>query len=188
MCGRYYIDDETSREIEKILQDIDKKKPGNSYKTGEIFPTDTVPILVAQDNRIVPELYTWGFPNFYKKGVIINARCETAFEKKTFRESLVSRRCIIPASGFYEWNKTKEKLYFTQPSSDILYMAGIYNSFSGISRFVILTTSANASMADVHDRMPLILKPEQTETWLYNSSVTQDILYQVPVSLQRSSV
>ncbi|SHK98704.1 Putative SOS response-associated peptidase YedK [Anaerocolumna jejuensis DSM 15929] len=188
MCGRYYIDDETSREIEKILQDIDKKKPDKNYKTGEIFPTDTVPILVAQDNRIVPELYTWGFPNFYKKGVIINARCETAFEKKTFRESLVSRRCIIPASGFYEWNKTKEKLYFTQPSADILYMAGIYNTFSGISRFVILTTSANASMADVHDRMPLILKPEQTETWLSNSSVTQDILYQVPVSLQRRSV
>lgn len=188
MCGRYYIDDETSREIERILQDIDKKNTGKSYKTGEIFPTDTVPVLVAQKDAVVPELHTWGFPNFHNKGVIINARSEGAFEKKMFRESLVSRRCIIPASGFYEWNRAKEKIYFTQPDSGILYMAGIYNTFDSISRFVILTTGANSSMTEVHDRMPLILGSGQVNTWLYDASATQAVLYQVPMNLHRELV
>lgn len=102
MCGRYYIDDETSREIEKIIKDIDSRNSNKNYKTGEIIPTNTVPILVSQQESITPNLCIWGFPNFKNKGVIINARSETAFEKKTFRESLLSRRCIIPANGFYE--------------------------------------------------------------------------------------
>ncbi len=187
MCGRYYIDDETSKEIEKILQNIDKKNSGKSYKTGEIFPTETVPILVAQKDDMVPDLLTWGFPNSKSKGVIINARSETAFDKNMFRESLISRRCIIPANGFYEWNKNKEKIYFTQPDSDIIYMAGVYNVFNEESRFVILTTNANDSILDVHDRMPLILQREELHSWLFDNNRTQDFLKQVPTILERKS-
>ncbi|MBU5331866.1 SOS response-associated peptidase [Anaerocolumna aminovalerica] len=187
MCGRYYIDDETSKEIEKILQNIDKKNSGKSYKTGEIFPTETVPILVAQKEDMVPDLLTWGFPNSKSKGVIINARSETAFDKNMFQESLISRRCIIPANGFYEWNKNKEKIYFTQPDSDIIYMAGVYNVFNEESRFVILTTNANDSILDVHDRMPLILQREELHSWLFDNNRTQDFLKQVPTILERKS-
>ncbi|MDU6264207.1 MAG: SOS response-associated peptidase [Anaerocolumna aminovalerica] len=187
MCGRYYIDDETSKEIEKILQNIDKKNSGKSYKTGEIFPTETVPILVAQKDDMVPDLLTWGFPNSKSKGVIINARSETAFDKNMFQESLISRRCIIPANGFYEWNKNKEKIYFTQPDSDIIYMAGVYNVFNKESRFVILTTNANDSILDVHDRMPLILQREELHSWLFDNNRTQDFLKQVPTILERKS-
>ncbi|GAA4294299.1 SOS response-associated peptidase [Anaerocolumna aminovalerica] len=187
MCGRYYIDDETSKEIEKILQNIDKKNSGKSYKTGEIFPTETVPILVAQKDDMVPDLLTWGFPNSKSKGVIINARSETAFDKNMFQESLISRRCIIPANGFYEWNKNKEKIYFTQPDSDIIYMAGVYNVFNEESRFVILTTNANDSILDVHDRMPLILQREELHSWLFDNNRTQDFLKQVPTILERKS-
>ncbi|WP_097014802.1 SOS response-associated peptidase [Anaerocolumna aminovalerica] len=187
MCGRYYIDDETSKEIEKILQNINKKNSGKSYKTGEIFPTETVPILVAQKDDMVPDLLTWGFPNSKSKGVIINARSETAFDKNMFQESLISRRCIIPANGFYEWNKNKEKIYFTQPDSDIIYMAGVYNVFNEESRFVILTTNANDSILDVHDRMPLILQREELHSWLFDNNRTQDFLKQVPTILERKS-
>lgn len=187
MCGRYYIDDETSKEIEKILQDIDKKNSGKSYKTGEIFPTDTVPILVAQKDDIIPDLFTWGFPNFKSSGVIINARSETAFDRNMFRESLLSRRCIIPANGFYEWNNNKEKIYFTQPGSNIIYLAGVYNAFNEENRFVILTTNANGSIADVHDRMPLILQREELQPWLFDSNQTQNFLKQIPTVLERKS-
>lgn len=188
MCGRYYIDDETSREIEKILSELDKKKLGDkSYKTGEIFPTNIVPILVSQNDSIAPELCTRGFPNFQNKGVIINARSETAFEKKMFRESLVSRRCVIVSSGFFEWNKSKEKIFFTQPESDVMYMAGLYNTFQDEARFVILTTAANSSINDVHDRMPLILPQSQLNTWLFEPTQTQSILNQVPILLNSKS-
>jgi len=187
MCGRYYIDDETSKEIEKILQDLDKKNSEKNYKTGEIFPTDRVPILVAQKDDIIPDLLAWGFPNLKSRGVIINARSETVFDRNMFQESLISRRCIIPANGFYEWNKNKEKIYFTQPNSDIIYMAGIYNVFNEENRFVILTTNANPSIVDVHDRMPLILQREQLHSWLFDNSQTQDFLKQVPTILERKA-
>ncbi len=76
MCGRYYIelDDDISQEIAKILANLNNKYSENSYKTGEIFPTNDAPILLAKDNNYIePEVLKWGFPNFQNKGVIINA-------------------------------------------------------------------------------------------------------------------
>lgn len=187
MCGRYYIDDETSREIEKILKDIDKKNTGKQYKTGEIFPTDTVPILVAKGENIEPDVLTWGFPKYQQKGVVINAKSDTIFEKRMFSQSIQSRRCIVPATGFYEWNKNKEKIFFTQPGSSIMYIAGVYNFFNEDGRFVIITTNGNESMKNVHDRMPLILPQGQLQTWLFEPDQTQNILNQVPTLLNKKS-
>lgn len=190
MCGRYYIelDDDVTQEIARILADLNKRHSDKNYKTGEIFPTNDAPILLARDNNnIEPDVLKWGFPNFKNKGVIISARSESAFEKPTFRNCLVSRRCIVPASGFYEWNRNKEKISFTQPNSPIMYMAGIYNIYNEESRFVILTTAANSSISDVHDRMPLILPWDQIEPWLLDSSLTQTFLNQVPTLLNRKS-
>lgn len=187
MCGRYYIDDETSREIRKLLEQLDAKFQGRKSKRGDIVPTNQAPVLIGSNNMIEPDLFVWGFPNFKSSGVIINARSETALEKKMFRESLMSRRCIIPANGFFEWNNNKEKNYFTQPDSDILYMAGIYNTFKEESKFVILTTSANLSMVDVHNRMPLILQKEQINSWLFEDDKIQTLLKQVPISLERKT-
>lgn len=187
MCGRYYIDDETSREIRKLLEQLDAKFQGRKSKRGDIAPTNQAPVLIGSNNIVQPDLFAWGFPNFKSSGVIINARSETAFDKKMFRESLMSRRCIIPANGFYEWNKNKEKIFFSEPDSDILYMAGIYNTFKEESRFVILTTSANLSMVDVHNRMPLILQNEQINSWLFDNDKTQTLLKQVPIALERKA-
>ena len=187
MCGRYYVGDETSGEIQKILEELDKKYSNTKIKTGEIFPSNDATILVASGWKIEPDIVKWGFPNFTNKGLIINARSETAFEKKMFREGLASRRCIIPASGFYEWNANKEKIYFTPQNEKIMYMAGIYNIYQDEARFVILTTNANASISHVHDRMPLLLTENQIQQWIFDDMRTLAILNQVPYMLNKKS-
>lgn len=170
MCGRYSLyTDEENQEIIKIIRALDQKYPGNEMKTGEIYPTNTVPILYAMDGEIKPELSTWGFPRFgSSKGVIINARSETAEERPMFRTSLHNRRCAVPSTGFFEWTQSgeKKKYKFNLPENNILYMAGIYNEFKGENRFTILTAGANNSIADVHNRMPVILPGKLSEEWI----------------------
>lgn len=187
MCGRYYVDDETSSEICKILEQLDVRYENNNKKSGEIFPTDTVPMLAAFGKDIKPELSVWGFPGYNKRGVLINARAETVLDKKTFRESVFSRRCVIPSNGFYEWDSNKKKFLFKGEESEILYMAGIYNFFNEECRFVILTTQANESIADIHDRMPVILEKEDVEHWILDNNSISRILKQVPLPLVRIS-
>lgn len=187
MCGRYYIDDDATKEIEKLIEGLDIKNTAENYKTGEIYPTDSALVLLKQEDRAVLKTHIWGFPGFRGSRVIINARSETASEKISFRESLLYRRCIIPAKGFFEWDRKKAKLYFTDESSPLLYMAGLYHVFGSECRFVILTTSANGSMADVHDRMPLLLSREQIPSWLSDNSAVKSILAQIPVPLCREA-
>lgn len=184
MCGRYFIDDETVKEIEKLVHDIDY-----NIRIGEIYPTNQVPIF-TNNNSSKCILSTWGFPNFHNKdnkGVIINARSETAFEKPMFKQSLIDRRCLIPASGFFEWNSEKEKYYFTSKEAHTFYFCGLYNTFENENRFVILTTSPNISISDIHDRMPLILPKSKCDDWLYNNAATQLLLKETPILLDRSS-
>lgn len=183
MCGRYYVDDDTAKEIERLVNAIDQKL----VKHGEIYPTNQVPIVISNQDTIQPIISTWGYPNFKNKGLIINARSETAIEKPMFRNSLLSRRCLIPASGFFEWNTHKEKFYFTSESQHTIYFCGLYNTFDEENKFVILTTAANPSMEDIHDRMPLILPPTLHGEWLINATSTQALLKEPSLMLNRSS-
>lgn len=128
------------------------------------------------------EPMAWGFPKHEGSGLIINARAETLLDKPFFRESALHRRCVIPASGFYEWNRWKEKVTFRRGDSPVLYMAGIYREF----HFVIVTTQANESMAPVHDRMPLILDEEEAAAWLCDDASLSRILKKVPPLLEKS--
>ncbi len=188
MCGRFNVDFEAEKELKKILKELNKKYPGMSPKSGEVFPTDTAAILVDGNEEAKAELSVWGFPQYTGKGVIINARSETAFEKPTFRESMISRRCLIPTTGFYEWDKEKNKYLFNSGNSQILYLAGIYKLYQGISRFVILTTAANASMAMVHHRMPVIVEPEEMATWLAATTEIGSFLSKVPPMLEKRRI
>lgn len=183
MCGRYYVDDETAREIEKLVRDLDRRL--KMERTGDVFPSQNAIILKGEGNHLAAEQMRWGFPGFEKGKLLINARAETALERPTFRESVQDRRCIIPARGFYEWNKSKEKFTFERKETPVLFMAGCYNRYEGQERFVILTTDANSSVAPVHNRMPLILEPEELKDWVLDDQATESLLHKTPVLLEQ---
>ena len=108
MCGRYVVfTDEENDELIEIINGINQryKNEAQQMKTGEIFPTNTVPVITAgSDNHGDLNLFKWGLPNYAKpSAVIINARSETLQEKPTFRRLISAGRCLVPASGFYEW-------------------------------------------------------------------------------------
>ena len=184
MCGRYYVDDETAREIEKIVRDLDRKL--HVERTGDIRPSQRAAVIKGENEHLTADCMAWGFPRFDGKGLLINARAESAMERKTFRNSVQHRRCIIPAKGFYEWDKSKEKFSFERYDSPVLFMAGCYNQYDQ-DRFVILTTDANTSVSPVHDRMPLILEPDELESWVLDDGATEFILHKIPVMLKSST-
>ena len=184
MCGQYYVDDETAREIEKIVRDLDRKL--HVERTGDIRPSQRAAVIKGKNEHLMADCMAWGFPRFDGKELLINARAESAMERKTFRNSVQHRRCIIPAKGFYEWDKSKEKFSFERYDSPVLFMAGCYNQYDQ-DRFVILTTDANTSVSPVHDRMPLILEPDELESWVLDDGATEFILHKTPVMLKSST-
>lgn len=178
MCGRYtFFTDKELQEVDEILEQISNDIKREKMKTGEIFPTNVAPVFLQEKDIVIPRLMIWGFPNFRNKGVIINARSETAREKRMFGASLEKRRCIIPSTGFYEWDAEKRKYLFNMPDSQMLYMAGLYSQFDGENRFVILTAEANRSMAGVHNRMPVIIPKDRINDWIYDFKQTDDFIF-----------
>lgn len=196
MCGRYAIfDEEDNIEIRKIIQEIDEKFAGTpereKMRTGEIFPTNIAPVLLPSkkgESIFQAAPLKWGYPRWDGPGVVINARAETVGRKNMFRVSLAAQRCVIPASGFFEWKKgdsgsrKKDKYLFQLPDTPVIYMAGLYNNFKdsktgeSYAAYVILTTAANKTVAPIHDRMPVILTPEDLSLWLYDSTCTDILL------------
>jgi putative SOS response-associated peptidase YedK len=188
MCGRYVLfGSEELQEIRDIINEVQRKVNGD-IKSGEIFPTDRAPVLIQKEGLLSPEAVIWGFPGFHRKGVIINARAETVQEKPMFRDCLSTRRCVIPSTGFYEWSHDgqKTKYQFNLPGEGILYMAGLYNEYQGENRFVILTTEANASMAEVHSRMPVVLDRDRMDHWLSSEQAAVELLTETPPELVKA--
>jgi putative SOS response-associated peptidase YedK len=188
MCGRYNFTVEENDEIIEILEKLNAKFHNTAVKTGDIYPTNQAPILTLEQEEITPAISAWGFPKFDEKGVIINARSETAFEKKTFRDSLLNRRCIIPSTGFYEWDSMKRKFLFRMEGTKVLYMAGVYTYYREEMRFVILTTAANESMQEIHTRMPMVIPKQEVQAWIKDNGATGDFLKRVPPQLVREVV
>lgn len=189
MCGRYaFFTDRELQEIDEIIEQISDDIQRDKMKTGEIFPTNVVPVFVPEKEMIKPQLMVWGFPNFTNKGVIINARAETASEKKLFGSSLRERRCIIPSTGFYEWDADKKKFIFNTPDTQMLYMAGLYNQFEGQNRFVILTTEAQGTIADIHNRMPVVVPKDRIEDWILDADLADNILFGAHPNLKKDAV
>lgn len=178
MCGRYSLfDEQDNAEIRRIIAEVNQRYLEQPVRTGEIFPTNTVPILTADGSVLIPKPFVWGFPKYTGSGVIINARAETAEEKKTFRQSLFTGRCIVPSTGFYEWDAQQRKYLFRLPGEQMLYMAGISRVYDGISRYVILTTAANDSMQDVHHRMPVVLPRDKIQMWMMDTDAAVAYLH-----------
>lgn len=177
MCGRYFVDDEMWREIKKICKQIDDSKL--KVTRGDVCPTDMAVVLMGM-KEVRTEQMQWGFTQQYQEGLLINARAETVLSKPSFRDSMRHCRCVIPAAGFYEWNKAKEQVSFRMPQSKILYMAGIWQPTAKEKQFTILTTSPNDSVSPVHDRMPLVLTSEEIIPWIQSFDAAEKLLTKTP--------
>lgn len=204
MCGRYTVfTEEEIIEMRTIIDEVNRRfssDAGSALKTGEIRPTDVAPIIGIDGGRLAPRPAKWGFPKWDGKGQSINARAETVKNLPTFsntprayrqnppafRSPIIERRCIVPSTGFYEWNhvdgkSTKEKYLLRLPGEQMLYMAGIANIYKDVTgqsyeAYCILTTDASKSVAEIHDRMPVILSPDEQEKWLADEDYMNSIL------------
>ena len=168
MCGRYQFTAEQCEEIRQIAEAIQRKYGAGAWTPGEIRPSNHAPVLLDGAGGPVPKLMKWGYQ--LPGTLVINARAETAAEKPLFRDSVRSRRCLIPSTGFYEWDGQKRKYLFTLPREGALYMA-----------------APNASMRPIHDRMPLILTGEQRQRWLADANAATEILTVAPPELTCAS-
>ena len=143
-----------------------------------IAPTQTVPIILGDGSRKAV-LMRWGLVPFWAKNPkignrLINARAESVSTKPSFRASLKKRRCVVPATGFYEWTrngKTRTPLYVHMKDDSFFGLAGLYDKWrkpdgSTLLTFTIITTRPNSALEKIHNRMPVILRPDQEETWL----------------------
>lgn len=186
MCGRYYVDEETAQEIERIIRNLDKRLKA-APKYGEIYPTNNVMVVQSDEGQSILSDMIWGFPQYQRKGVIINARSETALDKRMFSKITRNHRCLIPAKGFYEWDKSKNKISFERSDGEIMLLAGIWNQYDQDNRFVIFTTDANDSMQNIHNRMPLIMEPSEVDTWLHDDKSVEILLRKTPGELSITS-
>ncbi len=175
MCGRYYVKDTFEKEVRALLKELHGQFRAESISGTEafaspeghdVFPGSSALVLKESAGSFEAAEMIWGFPNPKGKGLLINARAETVLQKPAFSDSILRRRCIIPASRFYEWDRSKTKVTFYREKKDMLYFAGFYRSFGKESRFIILTTEANDSMRQTHDRMPVILEKDEILLWI----------------------
>ena len=178
MCGRYRL----SRRAEILASYFYAEYEGMDWEARyNIAPTQTVPVIRQDPREPVrrASLMRWGLVPYWARDSsvgykMINARSETATEKPAFRESLQRRRCLIPADGFYEWvsnGKSKQPYCFEVGDGDVFAFAGLWDRWTDprgevVESCTILTTTPNALLADIHDRMPAILRPDDYDLWL----------------------
>ncbi|MCA1564431.1 MAG: SOS response-associated peptidase [Acidobacteria bacterium] len=175
MCGRF-------------ARKSDPKRLAKEFKVAEVPQVEArYNVAPTQDILAVREFgdgremtfFKWGLVPFWAKDAsmgarLINARSETVEEKPSFREAFKKRRCIIPADGFYEWRRTggkKQPFFFRMRDERPFGFAGLWERWEGeagriINSCTILTTEANEVLRPVHDRMPVILHPDDYELWL----------------------
>ena len=180
MCGRFgfvgegEIGSYYNLPIDLVIRD--------SYN---IAPSNKVPVVVMKDKLDI-EYMQWGFVPFWAKDEkigfkMINARSEDIENKPSFKRCLVNKRCLIPASFFYEWQKQgkdKQPYLFKLKDRDIFSFAGLYDDWKtpvGENKrtFTIITTEANDVVGQIHDRMPVILKKEDELKWV--SPILHDV-------------
>ena len=180
MCGRYFLDDteEANERLLNLLRGLlESGDPlASQVHTGEIFPTQLAPVIVADGGRVTVRAMRWGFPRGGGRGVVINSRSEKADHTPMFQRAVRERRCLVPVSGFYEWRrtpsggKTKDKYAFRSQGGvekGLMYLAGVYGEFLGGFRAGGFDGFAILTRRPYHDRMPVILDDESaTKRWL----------------------
>jgi putative SOS response-associated peptidase YedK len=190
MCGRYAatLPPEMMAELFKLLNQIDYPPRYN------ITPTQPIAVIWEQEARRTVQLVRWGFvPGWVKDPrefpLLINARAEGLIEKPSFRDAIKRSRCVIPASGYYEWMKgedgRKRPYYITLENDEPMAFAGVYSNWIGpqgeeIDTAAIVTVEPNLEISSIYDRMPAILRGEEAiDDWLN----TRDIPAKAAVQL-----
>ena len=193
MCGRYWIDDgRESIELGEIIAQVNRRPVTGPVKTcGEIFPTDVVPV-VASSRRRAPEAFAmaWGYAMPDGKR-IINARSETAGERPLFKDGMRQRRCAVPATRYFEWERIGDKRtkYAIWPErGGVFYFAGLYRIASGRPEFVILTRPPADGIAFIHDRMPVILPKALVADWTNPRYSAREILDRAVLAVTHEKV
>ncbi len=172
MCGRF-TQAFTWAEVVAFYGLVDEIAPSLSA-SWNVAPTHNAGAIVLGLDGLRFQPMRWGLaPSWAKDPAVgsklINARCETLSEKPAFRKALRSRRCIIPISGFYEWQKRargKQPYFVTSSDGSPLTLAGLWEDWHGLLTFTIITVAANEKVAAIHDRMPVILSREGALAWL----------------------
>lgn len=153
----------------------------------DIHPQDLAPVLIARGRTLLALPMRWGMQNPRLGMLVINAREETAAQKPMFSESLRSRRCILPATKFYEWDAVKQRVTFSPEAGGLLYLCDLYRMEEDGPHFVILTKPADELMQPVHDRMPVMVAKDDIDAWLMDAAQAMNLL-ESEVPLQRSPI
>jgi putative SOS response-associated peptidase YedK len=180
MCGRF-ARYSLSRELERYFNAF---PPSIEIQPNyNVAPTQEIPVIVLQEDERHIKNRDWGLVPFWAKDIsigsrMINARVETVTSKPAFRAALKQRLCLIPADGFYEWfgkSGSKQPYYFHMSTGEPFAFTGLYEIWENkeappeagpYKSCTIITTEASESVKDIHNRMPLILKPEAYDAWL----------------------
>lgn len=178
MCGRYDLNESPQMlALYFHLTDI-----AEGYSNPDVRPTNMAPIIREIDGRRLMGQARWGLiPSWAKDDKIaqhtFNARGESVAEKPSFRSAFKRRRCLVPASAFFEWQavpgeKKKRKWRFARADGKPLALAGLWENWlrpesgESVNSFTVITTTANGVLAPIHDRMPVILGPDDWAAWL----------------------
>lgn len=177
MCGRYTSD---GTNVPTLAERFDAQQTLEDYAPNHnIKPTQDAPTVVEREGRRELSLMQWGLIPFWAKDLKIgykmfNARAETVAEKPAFKSSFRRKRCLVPATGFYEWKQEgsgKVPYLFTVGDHELFGFAGLYDAWRTpngdlLYTYTIITTAANELVASVHDRMPVILPRDQEQQWI----------------------
>jgi len=187
MCGRFVIafTDGFHVRFQVPMDEVEVKPRYN------IAPSQTVPVVLRNSPNHLEEM-RWGLiPSWAKEeksGLkLINARAETVREKPMYKRIMARQRCLVPATGFYEWMNTddgKVPYYIHRRDNRYMTFAGIYDRWRSpqgevISSFTILTTNANELTKPLHDRMPVILMEDEEDIWLEKEELEDHVLKRI---------
>lgn len=183
MSGKYYIDEKTERQVKELV--TNKKGNVEIYGKTDISPSQSATVILDKEHQLYAQQMKWGVLRYDGKGVFFSAKAERISSNRMYRESILCRRCIIPAKGFYLWDSYQKKYSFERSDEDLLLMAGCYIRNRNQERFVILSEKANGSILSVANYMPMVIDRKDIEKWVINYCAPETFFHKPHVTLVR---